>query len=95
MGDGVVVGIHDSQNANDERCCANDLRSTANQSEAVNVTLCVGERFVNDGNYLVKEAVYDGEMFSRVRSKDSSCGIASRHIESSGEVEQGILKDAK
>lgn len=31
-------------------------------------------------------------MISRVRSKDSSCGISSSHIESSGEVEQGILK---
>lgn len=33
-------------------------------------------------------------MFSRVRSKDSSCGICFRHVESSREVEQGILKDA-
>lgn len=37
--DGVVVGIHDSQNANDERCCADDLRSKAKQSETVNMTL--------------------------------------------------------
>lgn len=95
LGDGIVVGIHDSQNANNERCGANDLRSKASQSQTVNVALYISERFVNDGNYLVKEAVYNREMFSRVSSKDSSRGISSRHIESSREVEQGILKDDK
>lgn len=51
--------------------------------------------FLNDRNDLVKEAVDDGEVFSGVRSKDSPCEILSRHIESSGKVEQGIFKDAK
>lgn len=95
LGDGVVVGIHDSQNANDERRRANDLRSRAKRSETVSATFYVSKRYVNDGNYLVKEAVYNGQMFSRVGSKDSSCGISSRHTEGSGEVKQGVLKDAK
>lgn len=57
LGDGVVVGIHDSQNANNKRRCANDLRSKANQSKTVNATLYICKGFLNDGNYLVKEAV--------------------------------------
>lgn len=51
--------------------------------------------FLNEGNDLVKEAVDDGEVFSGVRSKDSPCEIRSRHIEGSGEVEQGVFKDAQ
>lgn len=51
--------------------------------------------FLNDRNDLVKEAVDDGEVSSGVRSKDSPCEILSRHIESSGEVEQGVFEDVK
>lgn len=50
---------------------------------------------LNDRNDLVKEAVDEGEVSSGVRSKDSPCEILSSHIEGSGEVEQGIFKDAK
>lgn len=42
--------------------------------------------------YLIKEAVNDGEMFPRVGSKDTSCGLRSSHIETSRMVPQGILK---
>ena len=40
--------------------------------------------------YLIEEAVDDGEMFSGVGSKDSSCGIFASYIESSWKVPQGI-----
>lgn len=48
---------------------------------------------LNDRNDLVKEAVDEGEVSTGVRSEDSPCEILSSHIESSGEVEQGIFKD--
>ena len=40
--------------------------------------------------YLIKEAIDDGEMFSRVGSKDACCGPLSSHIETSRMVPQGI-----
>lgn len=50
---------------------------------------------LNEGNDLVKEAVDNGEVSSGVRREDSRCEILSRHIERSGEVEQGVFKDAE
>ncbi len=40
--------------------------------------------------YLIKEAIDNGEMFSRVGGKDSSCGLRPSHIEVSRMVPQGI-----
>lgn len=87
--DGVVVRIHDSQDANYERGSSDDLWRTVEEIE-VNPYCATVVSAHEKRKYLIEEAIDDGEVFPRVGGKDSSCVFRSGHVERAGEVPQGI-----
>lgn len=99
---GVVVRVHNSQDTDYKSCCANYLeRVTCKKRLWVRNLIRVKlENFLNDSRfhipneYLIKEAVDNGEMFSRVGGEDAGCGPGPSHIEIPRMIPKGIWRDA-